>query len=105
MVKGRSISVEITFLPRKSNLVRHQAADNPKNILTPNAQSVAMIVSFIAFNGFVFINEKKAKASSEIKIGDTISLLYRDEKKKYIVKNIFEFATEEKAKLMYEEIN
>lgn len=56
-------------------------------------------------NGFVFINEKKAKASSEIKIGDTISLLYRDEKKKYIVKNIFEFATEEKAKLMYEEIN
>ncbi|MCI6330336.1 MAG: S4 domain-containing protein [Bacilli bacterium] len=56
-------------------------------------------------NGFVFINEKKAKASSEIKIGDTISLLYRDEKKKYIVKNIFEFATEEKAKSMYEEIN
>ena len=56
-------------------------------------------------NGFVFINEKKAKASSEIKIGDTISLLYRDEKKKYIVKNIFEFATEEKAKSMYEEID
>ena len=56
-------------------------------------------------NGFVFINEKKAKDSSEIKIGDTISLLYRDEKKKYIVKNIFEFATEEKAKSMYEEIN
>ena len=56
-------------------------------------------------NGFVYINEKKAKASSEIKIGDTISLLYRDEKKKYIVKNIFEFATEEKAKSMYEEIN
>lgn len=55
-------------------------------------------------NGFVFINEKKAKASSEIKVGDTISLLYRDEKKKYIVKNIFEFATEEKAKSMYEEI-
>ncbi len=56
-------------------------------------------------NGFVYINEKKAKASSEIKIGDIISLLYRDEKKKYIVKNIFEFATEEKAKSMYEEIN
>ena len=56
-------------------------------------------------NGFVLINEKKAKASSEIKIGDTISLLYREEKKKYIVKNIFEFATEEKAKSMYEEIN
>ena len=56
-------------------------------------------------NGFVFVNEKKAKASSEIKIGDTISLLYRDGKKKYIVKNIFEFATEEKAKSMYEEIN
>ena len=56
-------------------------------------------------NGFVFVNEKKAKASSEIKVGDTISLLYRDEKKKYIVKNIFEFATEEKAKSMYEEIN
>ena len=56
-------------------------------------------------NGFVFINEKKAKASSEIKIGDTISLLYRDEKKKYIVKNIFEFATEQKAKSMYEEID
>ena len=55
-------------------------------------------------NGFVFINEKKAKASSEIKVGDTISLLYRDEKKQYIVKNIFEFATEEKAKSMYEEI-
>ena len=56
-------------------------------------------------NGFVFINETKAKASSEIKIGDTISLLYRDEKKKYIVKKIFEFATEEKAKSMYEEID
>ena len=56
-------------------------------------------------NGFVFVNEKKAKASSEIKVGDTISLLYRDEKKKYIVKDIFEFATEEKAKSMYEEIN
>ena len=56
-------------------------------------------------NGFIFINDKKAKASSEIKVGDTISLLYRDEKKKYIVKNIFEFATEEKAKSMYEEIN
>ena len=56
-------------------------------------------------NGFVLINEKKAKSSSEIKIGDTISLLYRDETKKYIVKNIFEFATEEKAKSMYEEIN
>ena len=56
-------------------------------------------------NGFVFVNKKKAKASSEIKVGDTISLLYRDEKKKYIVKNIFEFATEEKAKSMYEEIN
>ena len=56
-------------------------------------------------NGYVFINEKKAKASSEIKVGDTISLLYRDEKKKYIVKSIFEFATEEKAKSMYEEIN
>ena len=56
-------------------------------------------------NGFVFVNEKKAKASSEIKVGYTISLLYRDEKKKYIVKNIFEFATEEKAKSMYEEIN
>ena len=56
-------------------------------------------------NGFVFVNEKKAKASSEIKIGVTISLLYSDEKKKYIVKNIFEFATEEKAKSMYEEIN
>ena len=56
-------------------------------------------------NGFVFINEKKAKASSEIKVGDTISLLYRDEKKKYIVRNIFEFATEEKSKSMYEEIN
>ena len=56
-------------------------------------------------NGFVFINEKKAKASSEIKIGDTISLLYRDETKKYIVKNIFEFATEEKAKSMYEDID
>ena len=56
-------------------------------------------------NGYVFINEKKAKASCEIKIGDTISLLYRDEKKQYIVKNIFEFATEEKAKSMYEEIN
>ena len=56
-------------------------------------------------NGFVLVNEKKAKASSEIKVGDTISLLYRDEKKKYIVKNIFEFATEEKAKSMYEEIN
>ena len=41
-------------------------------------------------NGFVFINDKKANDRYEIKIGDTKSVVYRDENKKYIVKDNFE---------------
>lgn len=49
--------------------------------------------------GFVLVNGNSAKASTEIKVGDLIS--YKT--KNYKVLNIFEYATEEKAKTMYRE--
>lgn len=53
-------------------------------------------------NGNVLLNSKVAKASSEVKVGDSIVLSKTN--KTYRVKNIFNSATEQKALEMYEEI-
>lgn len=53
-------------------------------------------------NGNVLLNGKVAKAASEVKINDTITLSKKN--LSYRVTNIFESATEEKAKTMYEEL-
>lgn len=52
--------------------------------------------------GNVLINSKPAKASSEVKVGDILTLI--KENKTYRVKNIYASATEAKALEMYEEI-
>ena len=54
-------------------------------------------------SGFVLVNSKVAKASTDIKIGDKITLVKLS--KSYVVKNIYPSATEEKAKTMFEESN
>ena len=51
---------------------------------------------------FVLLNNKPAKASSEVKVGDIITLTKVN--KSYKVLNIYPNATEEKAKTMYEEL-
>ena len=51
--------------------------------------------------GFVLLNSKVAKASTEVKVGDLITLSKLN--KSYKVTNIFPSATEEKAKTMFEE--
>lgn len=53
-------------------------------------------------NGFVLLNSKVAKASSEVKIGDVITLTKPN--KSYRVLAIYPSATEEKAKTMFEEL-
>ena len=53
-------------------------------------------------NGNVLLNEKVAKASSEVKDGDVIFLTKFN--KKYRVLKLLPSATEEKAKTMFEEI-
>lgn len=53
-------------------------------------------------NGGVLINSRPAKASSEVKVGDVLTLI--KENKSYRVKNIYPSATEAKALEMYEEI-
>ena len=52
--------------------------------------------------GFVFLNYKAAKSSSEVHVGDVITLVRIE--KKYKVVKILESATEEIAKTMYEEM-
>lgn len=53
-------------------------------------------------NGNVLINNRPAKASTEVKVGDILTLI--KENKSYRVKNIYPSATEAKAMEMYEEI-
>lgn len=55
-------------------------------------------------NGLIKINDKISKASSPIFVNDIILINKKDGIKKYRVLCILEYATEEKAKLMYEEI-
>lgn len=52
--------------------------------------------------GFVLLNGKSAKASSEVKINDILTLTKLN--KSYKVTNIYPSATEEKAKTMFEEL-
>ena len=54
-------------------------------------------------SGNVLANSKVAKASTEVKVGDKITLVKQN--KSYLIKNIYPSATEEKAKTMFEEIN
>lgn len=51
--------------------------------------------------GLVTLNGKPAKASSEVKVGDILSVKFKDQILTYKIENIFEFATEEKAKTMF----
>ena len=53
-------------------------------------------------NGFVLLNGKVAKASSEVKMGDLIILTKQN--KSYKVLAIYPSATEEKARTMFEEL-
>ena len=53
-------------------------------------------------NGNVLLNGKVAKAASEVKINDTITLSKKNLSYRVVV--IYESATEEKAKTMYEEL-
>ena len=52
--------------------------------------------------GNVLLNSKIAKASSEVKIGDILTLVKLE--KSYKVVNIYQSATEAKALEMYEEL-
>lgn len=52
--------------------------------------------------GFVMLNSKVAKAASEVKIGDIITLVKLN--KNYKILNIYPSATEEKTKTMFEEL-
>lgn len=51
--------------------------------------------------GNVFVNDKKAKSSTSIKVNDVIFI---ESKGKYRVILLSEYATEEKAKLMFEKV-
>ena len=53
-------------------------------------------------SGKVSINGKDAKASTIVKVGDIITLNLKDDKSSYRIVAIYEYATEEKAKTMYE---
>lgn len=54
--------------------------------------------------GNVTLNGKPAKASSNVNIGDVLTVHLKSINSTYRINNIFEFATEEKAKSMYTEI-
>lgn len=52
--------------------------------------------------GLVKLNGKIAKASSVVNIDDTLEIAFKNETSYYKIINIFESATEEKAKTMYQ---
>ena len=54
--------------------------------------------------GLVLINGKTAKASSPVKIGDVLTVNYKDKKEEFEILEIFEYATEEKAEKMYKKL-
>ena len=62
-----------------------------------------VIAKEVIDSGNVLVNSKVAKASTEVKISDKITIVKLS--KSYIVKNIYPSATEEKAKTMFEEAN
>lgn len=51
--------------------------------------------------GYVKLNNKVAKASNEVKVNDLLEISFKNEIAYYKIINIFESATEEKAKNMY----
>ena len=53
-------------------------------------------------SGKVLINGKVAKASTNVNVSDVITLNLKDDKSSYKIVAIYEYATEEKAKTMYE---
>ncbi len=54
--------------------------------------------------GFVLLNDKVAKASSIVNVNDALTICLKGETHRYRILNIFEYATEEKARTMFEEI-
>ena len=56
----------------------------------------------IADSGAIQINGNTAKASSEIKVGDILSIRISGVTTDYVIKAIYENATSEKAETMYE---
>lgn len=52
--------------------------------------------------GLVKLNGKIAKASSLVNIDDTLEIAFKNDTSYYKIINIFESATEEKAKTMYQ---
>lgn len=60
------------------------------------------IANEMASSGHVLINGKPAKPSSNVLVGDVLSLKLKVGTAVYRIVAIYEFATEEKAKLMYE---
>lgn len=54
--------------------------------------------------GHVLLNDKIAKASSIVNVDDVITISLKDKQLRYKILNIFEYATEEKAKTMFLEI-
>ncbi len=53
-------------------------------------------------DGDILINEKVAKAMSEVKAGDTLTLILGKKRVKALVKEIRPFANKEQAALMFE---
>lgn len=53
----------------------------------------------------VLLNDKFAKASSEVKVGDELTINNKGLKTKYKVTKILEHATEEMAKTMFEKVD
>lgn len=55
-------------------------------------------------SGKISVNGKVAKPSLEIKLGDIIEITLKEETKRYKITLIREYATEEKAREMYMEM-
>jgi len=59
-----------------------------KYINTVNITKRRTIAEDMCKSGVVFINDKKAKASKDVKVGDIITIEYLDKPKKYEVLKI-----------------
>lgn len=54
--------------------------------------------------GFVLINDKNAKACSEVKVNDILTINNKGNKQKYRIVKVLEHATEAIANTMYERV-
>lgn len=59
------------------------------------------IAKEVVDNGHVLLNDKACKASSNVNVGDTLTISLKGHKYFYKIENVFEYATEEKALSMY----